>query len=235
MFNIVICSYNRNEIIKNKTLKFLYSSSLVSNDIYIFTPQKDLYIESLKEYPEIKIRSCPIGLNNARNEVIKYFDFNTKILFLDDDITKIFCSSSSDIDLNYEINKSFYIMDSQNICLGGINPTNNPFFSSNKIKTGYYFCLGACYFFINDKVEYKIKDELEDYERTILSYQKYGIILRNDKIYIETLYNQKGGMFDHYRNENRNIRSLELKINYPKLCYCKKKKDYLGIILKKLK
>ena len=230
-FIIVIPSYNRSELIKKKTLNFIINNKLNDNTIYIFTPQIEEYKNSIKNINNIYFVKCENGLNNARNYIMKYFDLGTKLLILDDDIDNIINLNNNDI--NSEIIKTFEIMQKENIKLGSINPTNNPYFSDKKIKTGYYFCIGAFYFLINDKYYLDIEDELEDYSRSILYFKKYGKVLRNNFLLLKTKYNQLGGMYDIERNSKRTQQAIKLFLQYPEFILLKKKKNYLGIQLRK--
>ena len=230
-FIIVIPSYNRSELIKKKTLNFIINNKLNDNTIYIFTPQIEEYNHSLIHYKNIYIIKCQIGLNNARNYIMKYFDLGTRLLILDDDIDNIINLNNNDI--NLEIIKTFEIMEKENIKLGSINPTSNIYFSDKKIKTGYYFCIGAFYFLINDKYYLDIEDTLEDYSRSISYYKKYGKVLRNNNLLLKTKYNQLGGMYSEHRNNERTQQAIKLFLQYPEFILLRKKKDYLGIQLRK--
>ncbi len=231
MINICICSYNRFELIKQKTLHFLNKHSLnVLNKIYIITPQIDEYKESLKDY-HVHYIKCNIGLSNARLAVNQSFPLDSKIWFLDDDIDDIL-TMNENIIIQKEIEKIFKIMNNQKIFLGSINPTFNKYYSNGLIKFGLYFCIGACYFMINEQRISFIKDELEDYERSIEYFKRDKKVLRNDKLFLKTKYNQKGGMYSEYRNEQRTRRAIELFLKYPEYILLNKKKDYLGLLLR---
>ncbi len=236
-YNIVIPSYNRYELIKQKTLKWIIDNKLYeNNNVYIFTPQIDEYCDSLESLGEeyFTIHLCPIGLINARNYIMEYFDLGTKLLILDDDLDSITNLNENNNDINSEIIKTFEIMKKENIKLGSINPTNNSYFSDKKIHIGYYFCIGACYFLINDRFYlFNTDDELEDYSRSILYYKKNGKILRNNNLLLKTKYNQLGGMYDIERNSKRTQQAIKLFLQYPDYIQLKKKKDYLGIQLRK--
>jgi hypothetical protein len=174
---IVIASYNREEILINKTLKFIDLKFGKKYKIYVFTPSK----YTLPSH--INIIKCDIGLIKARNAIMKYFKVGEKLLCLDDDIEDM--KSLSDDSIETEILKSFKYMKKNNINLGGFNPTYNEKFSSKTYKSGLYFCVGFSYMLINDKYYSDSEDELEDYDRTIKYYLKYGANFRNDKILVK--------------------------------------------------
>lgn len=231
-FNLVIPSYNRSKLIKEKTLKFIIDNKLNNkNTVYVFTPQLEEYKKELKDIENLCIVKSDIGLNNSRNYIMKYFKLNTKLLILDDDIDTIINLNCKEPSIISEIIRTFEFMETEKIKLGSINPTSNSYFSDKKIKIGYYFCIGTIYFLINDKFYLNINDELEDYTRTILYYKRYGKILRNNNLLLKTKYNQKGGMFSIERNNERSKHAINLFLDYPEYVLLKKKKDYLGIKL----
>ena len=233
-FNIVIPSYNRSKLIKEKTIKWILENKLnLKNTVYIFTPQIEDYNLNLNYIENLCIVKCPIGLNNARNYIINYFKINTKLLILDDDIDKIINLNHKEPSILSEIIRTFEYMEKEDIKLGSINPTSNSYFSDKKIKEGYYFCIGAFYFLINDKYILDIDNELEDYSRSILYFIRYGKILRNNNLLLKTKYNQKGGMYSDKRNNERTKIAIKLFLKYPYLILLKKKKEYLGIKLMK--
>lgn len=231
MFKIIICSYNRLELLKTKTLNFIKNNFKSNVPVYIFTPQYDDYFNEFIEDDQIKIILTKKGLSNARNHVIDYFEEDEQLLFLDDDIDDIIKYDPA-IKIDNEFKRSFKLMEKNKIKLGSINPTSNKYFSNGDYKYGLYFCIGCCYMLINDKQILDIKDELEDYERSIVYYKKYQSNFRNDRLFIKTKYNQKGGMYSVARNTNRTKRAIELFCIYPNYVLLKLKKEYLGIRLK---
>lgn len=230
MFKIVIPSYNRQNIIKEKTLKLL-KEILPNKKIFVFTPQPNLYILD----DNIEVIECQKGLINARNEIMDYFEENENLLFIDDDIDDIINLNKYD-SIEKEILRSFDYMKRNNIYLGGFNPTHNKRFSSGNYKKGLYFCVGSCYLLINDKYFLKCEDELEDYYRSIKYYLKDGLTFRNDLLLIKTKYEKnKGGMYSIDRYNNKTRRSIELIIEFPNYFNLVNKKNYYGLKMIKSK
>jgi hypothetical protein len=80
----------------------------------------------------------------------------------------------------------------------GVNPTGNKFYmGANKagefIKTGLYFCVGCCFMWKNDK-SIRVSNFLDDYERSLYNFVKYGKVLRNDNLSFKTKYYAEGGI-----------------------------------------
>jgi len=238
MFSIVVCSHNRLELFKKKTLKFIKNNFDSNIPVFIFTPQYEEYFNDLIGQGFIVIKTKE-GLNSARFHSRNYFKPNDKLLYLDDDIDNILTYDDS-INIQKEFETSFKYMQSHNIKLGSINPTSNKYFSKGEYKFGLYFCIGCCFMYINDRTDFYTdeelelfkKSELEDYERSIYYFKKYSNNFRNDRLFIKTKYNQKGGMFSETRNDDRTRRAIELFLKYPEYLLLKKKKNYLGIILR---
>lgn len=232
MFKIVIPSYNRLELIQNKTLKTINKYFNNNNiEIHVFTPNDYSSINNI--YPAVKIHRCRTGLINARTKIMKHFKKGEYLLFMDDDINDITLKEEK-IDLYNEICNDFNIMKKNKIYLGGICPCKNVYLTDK--NTDFNFCVGSFYYLINDKYYLDIQDEYEDYERSILYYIKYSNVYRNNNILVNTKYDlNNGGMFSLDRYKNKTRRSIELLYKYPNYVILNKKKNYLGIKLRKNK
>ena len=79
-----------------------------------------------------------------------------------------------------------------------------------KVTTELRFCIGCMYFFINDKLFLSEKiNQKEDYERTLISYLKYGGVLRFNNICVKTKFFSEGGMgVDRHETNELSIASL---------------------------
>jgi len=234
MFKIVIPSYNRLELIKEKTLKTInkyFNNNNNNIEIYVFTPNDYSSINNI--YPRVKIHRCCSGLVNARTKIMKHFKKGDYLLFMDDDIDDIIMKKNN-TDIYNEICNDFNIMKKNKIYLGGICPCRNVYLTDTNYNLN--FCVGSFYYLINDKYYLDIPDEYEDYERSLLYYIKYGNVYRNNNILVNTKYeSNNGGMFSLDRYNNKSRRSIELLYKYPNYVILNKKKNYLGIKLRKNK
>jgi len=89
---IAIPSYKRNETLKKKTLKVLKEYNIPKNIINVFVadkPEYDLYNETLDKDSYNKLIIGKPGIKEIRNFMANYYDEGQKIVYMDDDIGKI--------------------------------------------------------------------------------------------------------------------------------------------------
>ena len=221
-FKIVIPSKNRINVFKNNCLKFLIDSNLIKNEIYLFVDSLDIksYKNEFDNKYNIKVIEGKTGLINQRNFIRDYFDEDTLLLHLDDDLKGV----NYEGDLNEIIRNDFNNMIKKNILLGSINPTNNKLNKRNKILFGLYLCVGCYYYEINKKdknlyLSNLFESEKEDYLRTITHYNFSGQVYRNDNLNVIHKYkkNDDGGMNNLNRLDNNNICCNYINLKYPNL------------------
>jgi len=251
-WKIVIPSYNRANYIIKATLSLCLYYKIPSHKIYLFITdidnEKIEYSNILKNYPDntyLNIIYGPLGLKNMRNFITNYFDENTPLLCMDDDIIALY-KLYEDTTI-HDTNKSahwklkemtpieFYnwtfeaynIMINKNLRLFGIYPVKNGFFMKDLPSITYdkRFCVGTFWGVFNIKSNDMLLtlEEKEDMERTILYILKDGGVLRFNNITLSTkYYKTKGGMQTHQTYEDRKINSIEsahiLYNKYPTLC-----------------
>jgi len=226
----VIPSYKRYELIKKQSLLTLKKYKIPQKDTYVFVANKDeekLYKESFKEsFKDVNLIVSKKGLTNSRNFIIRYFKTGQNIVSLDDDVRGIdkminpttLKPISSLIKLS---NIAFKVLDKEKAQLWGVYPVNNAFFMKNNITDKLKLIVGPLYGFINDK-SLQLSggfDVIEDYQRSINSYIKYGKVIRfNDITMKTTFFTNKGGL-EEVRNKTQNVKktSLKLKNKYPNL------------------
>ena len=262
-WKIVIPSYNRSNYILKATLSICSYYNIPFNLIYIFIVddplQIDTYTKSLENYDGIHIIYGPLGLKNMRNFITNYFDENTPLLCMDDDIIALY-KLYEDTTI-HDTNKSahwklkemtpieFYnwtfeaynIMINKNLRLFGIYPVKNGFFMKDLPSITYdkRFCVGTFWGILNTKAIQITLEEKEDMERSILYTIHDGGVLRFNNITLLTkYYKTPGGMQTHQthrdRINNSIISSNVLYNKYPTICklYTSKKNGMCEIRFK---
>jgi hypothetical protein len=225
---IVIPTYDRYD--RFETLSFLKRNNIPINDIYIFLAneeEKNKYINSFGN--EYNFIIGVIGLNNQRNFITNYFDDGEIIISMDDDIEEL--HHKNDMPLLDWLNESIDYLKNSNYALLSICPSVNPFFfeqrkNSESFKIGNYYAIGAFYILKNDKNILLNNDILlEDWERSLLYFKKYGANIRYNDILIKTKYFGKGGL-QKTRTKNNYLMSVnKLLYHYP---------EYISFNYKKL-
>jgi hypothetical protein len=198
---VAIPSYKRPIAIREKTLKMLKSYNIPLEQIYIFVATAEEAVIYAKENPDYRIVIGVLGLPQQRNFIIDYFEMGQNINALDDDIEGIYQLISKKEQTmkrlpNFVefIDQVFSQLREKGLQLCGIYPCRNAFFMYDKISTDLRFCIGCMCLFINDKLFLSEKViQKDDYERTLISYNKYSGVLRYNNICVKTKFYSTGG------------------------------------------
>ena len=195
---VAIPTYNRQDVLENKTLKTLIDGGVSKNKIYLFVANQEqcrLYEESIPKnmYKEIIIGKK--GIANQRNFIANYFDEGQYVVSMDDDV------------------EEFQMLRGEKLA-----KLKNPFFMYNEITMDSRFLIGVTYGFIvrhNRNLRPSIKSETkEDYEQTILYYKMDGGVMRFNYITTKTKFNAPGGLGTDRYERNKNAATYLFK-KYP--------------------
>lgn len=237
---IAIPTYNRPELIQQKTLALLHRHNIPKELIILFVANLDQYKLYKSTIPTIlygKIIVGELGLKNQRNFINDYFAEGTNIVQMDDDLEKIMQLQHKDdgskylipiLNLDKFIKGAFQLCKEKNIFLWGVYPLANARFMTPKITTDLRFIVGPFWGIINrHHPDLKLTiDEKENTERTLQHWSIDHAVLRFNNIGIQTkYYKNKGGM----QNEGKNRKNEALKsVHYLHNKYPKLTKIYLG-------
>ena len=202
-FVVAIPSYDRPKELNKKTLTMLEDNNISKNIITVFVAsaeQKKIYEEEIGT--DYKIVIGVKGMANIRNFMTNYYPSGKKILFIDDDISRIVKGESSGMKITTVTNLKSLASNGFNLCkkhgyaLWGLHPSSNHrSLKSDKLVTNNLkYIIGALYGVINDKSLKVSLDQAEDYERTLKYYVKYGGMIRFNNYSGYTTYYAKGGM-----------------------------------------
>lgn len=224
---VAIPSFHREMTVSSRTLKVLKEGSVPSERIYIFVQDEEQKLSyqncvSPKLYREIVIGG--FGIHGQRNAITQYFADGQAIISMDDDIVGVKTLQSAGklkpIDnLHIWFNDCFKALHVTKTTLWGIYPTPNPFYMSNEIALGLYFCIGQIHGVINQKDEILTLNEKEDYERSLLRFKKDGAVLRFNDVAAQTAgnYSEPGGCQDNKRSSRSEIAAKSLLERFPGL------------------
>jgi len=198
---IAIPTYKRSD--KFETISFLKNNNVPSEMIYIFLANE----EEKETYKNVWGSQYNwvvgvLGIGNQRNFITNYFDENEIIVSIDDDIK----------DLKHKDNKPFLewineccnYLKNNNQGLISISPSTNPYWFRDKFKSksyksfkcGNYLSVGLFHIYKNHKELILDLPIVEDYERSILYFKKYGSTVRYFDILVSTKYWAQGGLSD---------------------------------------
>jgi hypothetical protein len=152
--------------------------------------------------PAVTLLPAPVGLANARNAISAAWPANARLVNCDDDIRAIQrlspdASRLVDVpNLSVFFAAAFDWSDRQGVGLWGLSPVRNPFFMKGDWVAGLYFAIGQCFGVVNDPKLQLAHGAKEDYERTLLYYERYGAVGRiNDHVaHTRPMRGHKGGM-----------------------------------------
>ncbi len=238
MYVIAIPSYQRAELLKNKTLHTLSEYKIPRNRIYIFVAnnqEADEYKKILdpKTYGNLIIGEK--GLKNQRNFINQFFKEGQEILNLDDDLdgfnilksrSSVFYKKDNYLEpldnLDSFLKMAFKLLKESGLNLWGIYPINNPYFMSPLISKDLRLIVGPCWGVINhhDSDLILTIDEKEDVERTLQHYVKDKGVVRFNNISVKTTYYKtQGGMQALGRDRKKDALQSAIYLNkkYPNL------------------
>jgi hypothetical protein len=183
-WEIAIPSYNRANILKEKTLALLERHDILPARIRIFVANQEQFEEYSDLLPSYNIViGCP-GISSIRNFITNYYVLNQPVVQIDDDIEEIYELVDNKLepvdDLISVINKGFALCIAHKKNLWGIYPTRNKFFMKESYSTGLAYCIGQFFGYYNQHIPVSLMYR-EDYERSLLyAVKDSGVIRMND-------------------------------------------------------
>lgn len=220
----VIASFNRSEMIKEKTLGMLHNYNVPEDMIDIIVENealKEKYNSSLNGKYNI-IVSKTKGLGEKRNFVRWYYRYETdetELIQLDDDIEEIKDAINPNFDLLTFCEKAFELSKKSGACFWGISDFSNIFYIKNSkplTTTLKLICGGVSGLVIDRNKDpiYGDCDSYEDLQFTCEHFLRDGLILRFNHVYMKTkLFIKEGGMVEDMTESGR-IKDAEITGNY---------------------
>jgi len=198
---VVIPSYNRVQILKEKTLALLQKYKIPKEKIHVYVAndeQKKLYEDGVGDDVG-KIIVGEKGLPEIRNYIFNTLPKGQALVSFDDDVTGFINMKKKPItDLAGMFDRGFAECDKAGAKFWGVYPVANPFFMSHKVSTDFKFVIGSFWGCYNPKEEVQItigNGEKEDYQRTIQFWERDQVIVRlNDVAILTATYKTPGGL-----------------------------------------
>lgn len=240
---VVIPSYQRAELLKEKTLETLKRGHVSPKRIYIFVANAQEEQEYVKIIPKGSYNKIVVGvkgINEQRKFIAHYFPEGQQILAIDDDISDVVNIDGSPVaNLNQFYTNAFKQLKQHKLYIWGVYPVNNDFYMKGQkpVTTCLRFIIATMYGFINrhDMVLKSHIQEKEDVENSIRYYLRDGGVLRFNHVALKTKFkNTKGGLGGLEGRIKANQEAAEyLHKEYPDLTRIKIRKNGLyEIVLK---
>ncbi len=231
---ICIPTYDRVEMLGDKTLNFLNDCEISRNKIFIYVVEEefDSYKNKYNNYNIIVGLKGKLQQTNFILEDKKGYN----IVFIDDDVEYLLDKDGKYENIDKLIMGGFTECKKHNTKIWGIHPCDNKFYLKDNISTTIKFIVGCFYGVINDREALLtdkmswIHDQGDDLARSLHYYSIYKKVIRFNSIGIKTKYNtNKGGFQSIYNKKQRKIeqeiRCKELELLYPKFCKRYYRKD----------
>lgn len=210
---IAIPSYKRPETLRDKTLKVLKHYKIDPKKIDIFVANKEeetIYKETLDPESYNKIIVGVINLGPQRNFISKYYPEGKPIVNIDDDIQGFIEYTTTTkrhekplANLEKIIQEGFKECKKHGFRLWGIYPIPNGYFMEKKVDTDLRYIIGCFYGTINAKdIKLELKNDKEDYERSIRYYIADGGVIRLRYVAPKTAYYTEKGGIQEFRSES---------------------------------
>ena len=232
---VAIPTYNRQDVLANKTLKTLIEGNVNKNRIYLFVANKEqykLYEETIPKNMYNQIVIGKKGITNQRRFIARYFSEGQYVISMDDDVEEFEILKAEKLvklkDVHDFFIEAYKLLKKNNLFIWGIYPVRNAFFMYNKVTTDLRFIIGVTFGFItrhNKKLEPSTNAETkEDYEQTILYFKMDGGVLRFNNITAKTKFNAPGGLGTDRYERNKNAAEY-LEKTYPDIITVFKRKN----------
>jgi hypothetical protein len=231
---IAIPTYNRSDVISNKTLTTLKEGGVPRTAIHLFVAnkaQEKIYKDNVPKELYGKIVVGKLGITNQRNFIVKYFPEGQYVISCDDDIEALEELSRDKLvkitNVNGFLLDAYDLLVKEGLYMYGIYPVRNPFFMKKGYTDGLKFIIGVLYGFINrhnKKLQLTSVEGKEDYQLSILYYKMDGGVLRFNDVTVKTKFNAKGGLGEDRFEMNKKAAEYLVK-KYPDIVKIKYRKN----------
>jgi len=199
-YQIVIPTYGRPDIVKDKTLTLLHEYKIPKQQITLFVANKEEYDRYKKEVPDTLYGSLIVGvpgLMHQRNFIMNYYPVGKHLVSFDDDISALWQLQGEKlvplVGLKGVIQRGFSLCKRLGYHMWGIYPTKNAGWMSPEPSTNLKFLIGHMYGIINRKIVLHAPLK-HDYELTLENAVRDGGVVRLNDVVSTTKMGKTGGI-----------------------------------------
>jgi len=200
VYQIVIPTYGRPDLVKEKTLSMLHTYKIPKQQITLFVANKEEYERYVTEVPATLYGSIVIGvpgLMQQRNFIMQYYPIGTHIVSFDDDVSGLWQLEGGKlvalIGLKQVIQRGFALCKRFGYSMWGIYPTKNAGWMSPEPSTNLKFLIGHMYGIINRKIVLHAPLK-HDYELSLENAVRDGGVIRLNDVVATTKMGKAGGI-----------------------------------------
>jgi hypothetical protein len=194
---VVIPSYKRATVLKDKTFALLLRYNIPKDLINIFVGNPEEYLIYKEHFPDINIVIGVVGLKEQRDFIGNYYPIGKHIVSFDDDLTALCTLENGKLvplpSLINLIDQGFKNCIDYKFHLWGISPVANAFYMKDVIHTDLKFCIGHMWGVINRRIPLTLCYK-EDYERTLQNAVRDGGVIRFSGVAAKTKLGASGGL-----------------------------------------
>lgn len=216
-YAIAVPTYRRPERC-GRTVRNLLDRGFPADAIHVFLSDAAERAAYAAELPAaVHVIDGRPGIAGNRNAITETFDHEQRILSVDDDITtlKQLTTGGRLAPVTDWVEFVDAAWDNGGR-LWGINPTGNPFYMRPRVRHGLVFCIGFFHGCVNDhELPSLTAESKEDYERSILYFEKYGSVTRFDWVTANNAYGRTEGGLGRDREERNRAAAASLTARWP--------------------
>lgn len=232
---IAICSHNRSEELKAKTLAMLHRYGISSEKIYVFVAPEEMD-QYQRVLPGVQIVQGATGLSGNRRAASLFFPEGTPVFCLDDDVKRFVVKSSdnrltSELDLHALILKGFQMSKDRGASLWSVYPVPNAKWLKQSVTEGLVFCYGCAYGVWNCHDTFTELSFKDDVERSLKFYERDGSVLRLNWVApVQTYLKGKGGLNESRTYDKEVSGCMKLQARFPTLVTLRHKKNRVDLV-----
>jgi hypothetical protein len=233
-YSVVICSHNRIQTLKERTLALLQHYEIPSDKIFVFVAPEEMaaYQTAL---PGVQIRQGALGLKENRHAASLAFPSGCHLVWMDDDLKGLVVRGADNrlvgvSDLNAVFEEGFALCEAKVASLWGLYPVANAKWLKNSVSEGLIFCYGCCYGTLNSHTLLTQTNFKEDVERCLILFERGERAVRMNWVAPVQSYRKGTGGLNETRTYDAEVSEcMRLQSRFPHLVTLRHKKDRVDL------
>lgn len=223
---VCIPSYNRPGVLLTKTLEMLQKANYPKDRIHIFVASEEERLKYQAGCFDYNLVVGVPGLVAQRKFISEWLEEDEIYVSLDDDVVGVKGGGLLDV-----VRRGVALLETRRAGLFGVLPKDDARCFKDDTTSHLAFIVGAFFICRNHRGITSRYSEVEDYERCILYFKRYGAVFRYRGAGVQTRYAGTSGGADG-RLERKRVAVNYLVSTYPDYCGTRDKKGEPDILLK---
>ena len=230
---VAIPTYRRSQTISSQTLRFLKEQGVPKELITLFVAseeEKSIYLRNLDSELYGRVVVGVLGLANQRAFISDFYEEGQILLQMDDDVDGI--KTMNQEPLSNLLQRAVDCLQDGTGGLWGVLPNDDGRRFTGATTQHLTHILGS-FFVLRNHREIRVSlSDIEDYERSVLYFKKYGRVFRYRGAGVKTSFNKgSGGLLRENREQERKEQVQKLVEQFPLACSQVMKKDKVDVRL----